>query len=473
MRTARAEDYWRKSAKKEYSFFLQAIDLRGFIGINEIQFGKGIRCITGLNGVGKSTIVAAVKAIIGLPCEIKDIVKIEGQVFQGKFVYNGKEYICENSDGKTLFEQIDIDDQVVYIDADKAIKILDYYLKQENLEELIEQNEARELKEEEIKDINYIVGRDYKQISLCEITDIEGFGTIPYFIVSEADNQYDSRKMGLGEHFLFYSFWALFNSNSDSYVIIEEPETFIGIRSQQGIMDLIAKLATKRGCSFLITTHSPYILDSICDENISIVARASGLVSICCPRNGISVGSFLGYKELIEGTLLVEDELAELFLECLLESETPGLRKNYNVEIAGSDSEISNYLKLICTNKIKYRFIGIYDGDRKGKIAEGAGLKWPHTFLPVTQDVEMAIIDFLNIPDNIKMFAESLNKDVDSLTVTLNMVSGEDKHDKVLNVIRSLAVDKKYFVRKFYDLWKPQNAEGVNLFISQLYDCMG
>lgn len=473
MRTARTGDYWRSSTKKDYLNYLDNINLNGYIGINNIRLGKGIRCITGLNGVGKSTVVAAVKAIIGLPREIKDLVKIEDHPFEGKFIYNGKEYICENCDGKRLFDQVDIadiDEQVVYIDADKAIKILDYYLSQENLEELIEQNEVRELKEDEIEDLNYIVGRDYEQISLYEITDIEDFGTIPYFIVSEADNQYDSRRMGLGEHFLFYAFWQFLNTKNNSYIIIEEPETFVGIRSQEGIMNLVAKIATKKGCSFLITTHSPYILGNICSENINIVARASSVVSVCSPGNGISAGNLLGYKDMIEGTFFVEDKLAQLFLECLLETETPDLRNKYNVEIAGSVSEITRCLQFLHTDKIEYRFIGIYDGDQKTKLAADVKFSWPHTFLPVTQDIEVSILNYLKEPEHITLLANNLNKSSDNLTVALNMVSGKDKHDKILDVISYLAVDVKLFISKFYDLWRQDNIDIINQFVGQLHD---
>ena len=400
------------------------------------------------------------------------MIKIEEHLFEGKFIYNKKEYICKNSINKRLIDQIDyvdIDENIAYIDADKAIKILDYYLRQENFEELIEQNEVREFNEKEIQDINYIVGRDYEQISLYEITDIEGFGTIPYFVVSEADNQYDSRRMGLGEYFLFYTFWRLLNTKNDSYVIIEEPETFVGIRSQQGIMNLVARLAAKNGCSFLIITHSPYILDKVNNENVSIIARASGIVSVCSPENGINIGSYLGYKDLIEGTFFVEDKLAALFLECLLETETPNLRKKYNVEIAGSNSEITCCLKFKCTDKIKYHIIGIYDGDQKGKIEEDKEIQWPYTFLPVNQDIEAAIIDFLKASGNIEMFAKNLEKKLEILTMALSMVSGKDKHDKILDIISYIAVDKKFFIKKFYNLWRVQNIERINQFVDSLH----
>lgn len=470
MRSARANDYWRQSYNRNYTNYLKSIDLYGFNGIHNIELGKGISCITGLNGVGKSTIIAAVKAIIGLPIERRDRIRIGEKKFQGEFWLDDEKYLCKNEDGKNLFNQVDKTERFKYIDADQSIKILDYYLNQANIDELIEQNEAIDLNEEEKEEINYIIGREYEKITLYEINDIENFDTIPFFIITEAGIQYDSRKMGLGEHYLLYIFWVLMNTEENSFIIIEEPETFVGIKSQQGIMNIVAKYAVKEGCSFLITTHSPYILDRISDDNIKIIIRNSGMITVCNPSSERSVCAYLGFNDVIQGTLLVEDKMAEMFLECLLESDAPDLRKKYNVEIANSESGIKKNLEFLRTEKIKYRLIGVYDGDQKDKNTNDDKTKWPQTFLPVGQDVETEILKFLKKHENISSFAEKLNKDVATLTTALSMVSGRDKHDRVLDIIHYLSLDEKYFIRSFYDLWKMENSDSIDLFIKQIHD---
>ena len=65
----------------------------------------------------------------------------------------------------------------------------------------------RELGENDIEEINYLVGKKYSSCTVKELTDLEEDRTIPYFNVNVDGTEYDSKSMGCGEHFLFYLFW--------------------------------------------------------------------------------------------------------------------------------------------------------------------------------------------------------------------------------------------------------------------------
>ena len=66
MRKAKETDYWDKVYKRKYSRNLLSVELNGLNNLQEISFSKGITAICGLNGAGKSTIIAAVKDLLGL-----------------------------------------------------------------------------------------------------------------------------------------------------------------------------------------------------------------------------------------------------------------------------------------------------------------------------------------------------------------------------------------------------------------------
>lgn len=179
MRTARINDHWRRIKQRNYLTYLKSINLNGCIGINEVNVGGGVRCICGLNGVGKSTIIAGVKAILGLPLEEQDRIKIDEGVFDGIFIYNNKEIKCSSMKGNRLVDLVDDIECIKYIDASQSINVLEFFLHQENIDELIEQSESTELEAMRVEEINYLVGRDYEKIQIYEFEEISKFDTIP------------------------------------------------------------------------------------------------------------------------------------------------------------------------------------------------------------------------------------------------------------------------------------------------------
>lgn len=67
MRSAKAQDYWRHVYDRPSNNLFLDIDLNGLNGIGKIVFPRDLLTVCGLNGAGKSTIVSALKDIIGLP----------------------------------------------------------------------------------------------------------------------------------------------------------------------------------------------------------------------------------------------------------------------------------------------------------------------------------------------------------------------------------------------------------------------
>ena len=251
-------------------------------------------------------------------------------------------------------------------------------------------------------------------------------------------------------------------------VLIEEPESFVGIKSQSGIMNIIAKKSSEDGCSFILTTHSPYILNRIKNDNVNIVYRLSNIASIMVPQNNISPIEILGEKQSVCGTIFVEDNVSKVFLMYILEYDANHIFKRFLIEDVGSSSQIDKCLQFIKTSNIKYLFIGIYDEDKKSELDEKNKYNWPFCFLPVTKDVETEFFSFMINDDNIFDLSEKLGRAKDELVLAISLVSGEDRHDKILDLCKHLGVDIKTLLKAFYEIWRQKNAGKINDFLEEL-----
>lgn len=467
MRTARAKDYWRRTIKRQYTNYIKDINLNNYNGIENIEFAKGIYAICGLNGAGKSTIISAIKDILGMNKSRNDRLKIEDAKITGHVVIKGEEKECTNSDKQAFSVGLD-EDNILFIDYESSQTVMGFFSNEDNLKELLEQNEEIEIQNEDLEEMSYLVGKSYSTAKIIEVEDLADGKPLPYFEVESYGIKYDSRRMGLGEHFLIYMFWKMYNIKRDSIMILEEPETSIGIESQRHLMDYIAKIVSEKGVTVIITTHSPFILENITAERISILGRISNTVSIAKPTLQLNVNDILGGRDRVKGTFWVEDNAAEMFLMILLEQFAPSLLRKYTIIPAGSESDITKCLKFINSSRIRYDFIGIYDGDMKGKVLDNQ-LNWKYTFLPMNDNVEITLKrTLLEDAQNINTFCKAIKKKPEELNVILSRIDGQNHHDWFLDLCKYISGDKLLVLRELSKLWIPKNRQEIELFIQEL-----
>ena len=70
--------------KRRYTNNIKEIEFNGLNNLPDISFPAGVLAFCGLNGAGKSTIVSAIKDIIGVHLTEQDIQKIGTRVISGK-----------------------------------------------------------------------------------------------------------------------------------------------------------------------------------------------------------------------------------------------------------------------------------------------------------------------------------------------------------------------------------------------------
>lgn len=471
MRSARAVDYWNDLYKKPREKVFVDIDLNGLNGIQKIQFPSGILAICGLNGAGKSTIVSALKDVVGLKLTSRDKHKLLKHQVEATVNVNGQNITCYNSDSSRLSDKgFDIS-KIKYMDFELSTEIQNYLVNQTNIDELIEQCEDLPFDEKAIDTIKYLVGKEYKQCAVYKFEDIEDFDSeIPFFTVTVDDITYTSTEMGTGEHFLLYLFWCINNSQRGDILIIEEPETFISISSQIHFVDFLAERISKNGISVILTTHSPYILNNFKNESVRIVSRFGKNVSVQTPNENLSPNYVLGIPNVSRGTFFVEDKVALDFLEVLLGDKIPNLLKTFSIDIVNGKSNITERLKFPRSNAIKYKFIGVYDGDVR-KDFDSKGLNWEFCFLPWDKEIESVFRDYLSDSDNLRRWSDFLRKDINDIIAILATNSGLDGHDWFLEIMKVLAVDGRTLVSSFYNLFMRDDPQ-VDTFIQEIQLCI-
>lgn len=426
MRLAKAMDYWRKIYSKKYGKTIELLNLNKMNGIPDLEFKSGIYAICGLNGAGKSSVMISLKDILGLKTREQDIVKLQGKRVEAIISSNKKQTVYSNKDMIKFIEFDENKDRAWFIDHDDSINVIKF-LSQDHLDELLEQYNPLSLSEEDIEELNYIVGKNYQKVTLINIED-EDSGAIPYFIVQTYGIEYDTLKMGVGEHWLFYIWWMIYRTPKNSIALVEEPETFVGIRSQEKLMNLLAKKAFKNGITFILTTHSPYIIKNIRIENITVISRCGNYVDVCTPSDNIDILSDLGLETKKKGTIFVEDNVARLFLTTIISRYDPNILKKYNIEFVGGETHITERLNFPYSQFIDYEFIGLYDGDMNGKIDKcNKENVWKYDFLPTIEAVEIESKN--TIIQKIDKLTDALNKKKSDLIRTLTKIEGENHHD--------------------------------------------
>lgn len=479
MRDAKANDYWRHvyeySERKEYKNYISKLtfnNCNGFTG--EVTLTPGITILCGLNGVEKSSLIASIKAALGSnDSSIVSKNKFTDKI-TAKVVLEGKEVDEISSDKSKL--------SICYIDSDQSIECLKYW-EQSNVEELLEAEEPFEFPQGKLKELSEIVGKEYLSCKSYEISDQENTFIPVFFDVTESEKKinYNSTGMGVGEHFIIYMYYILDRLGENSILIIEEPESYISVLSQRHFMNYIAKISSENKICVILTSHSPHIINMVRKENIRLLIKVNGEMTIYTPGEQNEAQNILGieYKKIeniIEckntiATIFVEDYAARIFLECLLDIELPYIRNNIDIISVNGESDITKRLSFPHSGYMSHRLIGIYDADIKNTDSENTinkKVNWPVLYLPITKCVEIDIFNFLQDNNNISLLCDALSINENLFKAMLGKTIYDDHHDKFPNLCNYINKTKEEFIRAYYHSSREQSKEMIGNFKSQL-----
>jgi predicted ATPase len=461
LRTARFDDHWRHVFSRQFPTRFTSIDLKNLFCLAdaEIVFKGGITAVVGSNGVGKSTLTAAVAELLAsepTPMDRMYKPRLRGSRIAGVAFTSGTQVQLavhdDDADGRVR-AGTEFDGEFRWLEPSVlAERCIDARLSDANFADLLEPLTPLDVDEDGLKLASYLVGKHYSQIQVFEIADHPKLDRFPYFRVSANGVSYSSEAMGRGELALLLTYWALQDLPKNSILILEEPETHVSPRSQNALMNIVAKYCDEMGIWVIVTTHSPTILGRIGRDNIVLLARDQGSAAVVKDATKLDIATLLGGGVAFKCVLLVEDEAAKLFALTIMRLLDPDLVRQCEVASAGSNSEISAVLKSMPRTGEWLTLVGLYDGDQRDEI-KGNDFKWPHCFLPGNVSPEDLLIGMAESQANAALLAAELQKSVDVITMALGHASGVDPHDYFREFSSAANIDVGTARRGFSAVW--------------------
>jgi predicted ATPase len=390
LREAKFRDHWRRVFLRNFPTRFTSLTVTNLycLADSTMTFSGGINAIVGGNGVGKSTLVAAIAQLLASdPNSTEEgySARLSGSTIQGTAFNDGTElHLTVNGSG---FEQrVLVGDQFNgefrWLDPSTlASRCLHQIHTDQNFDDLLEPLAPLQLGAEDLKVATYLVGKSYSRILIYEISDYGGFDRFPYFRAASAGITYGSEGMGRGELSLLLAYWTLHDMPKNSILILEEPETHVSPKSQDSLMNIVAKFSDEMGMWVIVTTHSPTVIRRIPREHINLLARGTEPTSLISRATKLDIALLLGGGVAYRGVILVEDEFAKDFVLALFEKLDAEMVRQPEVIAAGSVTNITQLLRTMPRTRSWLTIIGLYDGDQRDEI-DNQGLKWPFGFLP-------------------------------------------------------------------------------------------
>ncbi|EAT5433765.1 AAA family ATPase [Salmonella enterica] len=471
-------DCWRHVDNfKKYNFKIKSLTIKNidvFQDIN-IDFSSAINSICGRNGVGKSTIMKIMYNLLTgkdifndkdpsnyfgrlrkLPLEDDSAEDFEEDETQSNLEEKAPpdESIrkidisqCE----LTVHERTKSEDIIItfpnekkapfnveYIDASSQVVAINNLLcTDSNPLDLIEGLSPNELIIGEIETISKITGKKYSKIELYEINWNDNI--IPYISVQYGNISYSNRTMGLGEHKLLYIIWKTISSPKNSFLFIEEPESFICPRSQLELLDFIATIAAKNNLTIIFSTHSEHIIKKQQASSWHIVKNIRNKFSLVKEKRKEIVMSLLGVSPEKDMIFILEDYFASKVFKNIIAVCAPDLYNTMHIDYLNGESDITEILRRYPAKNSKVRLVAIYDADQKGQINEST-FDRPILYLPAEGNVppENEIISF--IKDNVNLLHPNLNISEEQLTDIIDNIH-EEIHDWLHVFSQSLSIE--------------------------------
>jgi energy-coupling factor transporter ATP-binding protein EcfA2 len=461
-RDATINDHWRHVFARTYPTRITQVEVRDLPCLSNatIELKGGIAAIVGSNGAGKSTLLAAITELLTDDPNLLESMhrlRLQGSTTNGVAFVAGIETLLKSEDGDNGSRRRAGDSftgMCRWLDPSiLAGRCIDVIIADTNFDDLLDQVAPLELREPERKIASYLVGKNYTTVSIYEISDYSGFDRFPYFRVTAGGVTYGSERMGRGELSLLSAYWTLKDMPKGSVLMLEEPETHVSPRSQDALMNIVAKCSDEMGVWVIVATHSPTVIRRIRRDNIVFLARNEGPTTVAKNASKVDISLLLGGGVAYRCALLVEDEAAKAFLVALLQILEPDMYRQCEVIAAGSKSQITSVMIAMPRTHDWLTLVGVYDGDLRTEIT-GVSFQWSYCFLPgdVAPD-ELLVTMMTGDPHLVGELAKALGKPLDIVEVALDSASGIDTHDYFRGFSESVSLDVETVYRAFCSVW--------------------
>lgn len=473
MRSARRKDLHRHLVEKihRWSSSLDTFSTQQIPGLGsiDISFTSPFTVICGPNGIGKSTLLHALRLTLDGDAEP------QGASFAKK-LNSGGSFLSMQIDGARQEIEAQFNNGVairsvgslcktVFISTgEKIFSLQDSLCEFNSRDDLVNGAGTKILSEKELQEVNYIVKRDYRQVCVSEVELNE---ISPYFEVTYGDDSYDSRTMGTGELAALYIWWKIKSAEKNSFILLEEPETFLSPATQESISNFLVSESYANGHCITMTTHSAAIISSLPPTSLKFMFRAGGTLRVAAPPTPILLEK-LGIKSVLSMILMVEDIAAGTFLKHLLEEVDPVLSASVRIEVRNGHGGVTRALREVCDFQGPVKFIGMYDGDMRAN--EDILQIKNALFLPGNEPIESAFRKL--VIAHPEQLAVMRGVATEKILEILSSAEGADIHDWYYELCTGLGLTHEQLLSNLFVLWKriPSNGDVIKEWLGQFVE---
>lgn len=358
----------------DFPHHLEWIEIQGIRGWTgeRIEFRFPIVCISGENGVGKSTILQSIAASFQ-PLDdsrtnfyasafFPDTAweKITGVTIRGE-VKRGADripYSIRRPTERWLGNPERIKRDVVLVDL-RRVQPLYAKVGYQKIAGATREVSNREYSPELLERLKSVVGKSYAKAKMGT-TNVSAGREVP--VVEVNGISYSGFHQGAGETTIV----ELLSTDIPKYsiVVIDEVETSLHPRAQRRLIRDLANYSRERHVQFIVTTHSPFVMDELPAEariHILLTEGKRTVVSGASPEFALSKMDDERHPEV---DVYVEDERAKILVEEIIQAKSREHLLRIDVLPYGSASVGKSLGIMQSQGRFKKPTVVILDGDQ-------------------------------------------------------------------------------------------------------------
>lgn len=365
-------------------------NLRGISSLN-IEFTYPITAFAGVNGAGKSTILAlaccayhANKTAFKLPrrkypyytfsdffIQHREEQAPDGIEIYYTFALDSFKKSGQNPDGKGLGYQIRRKNKGgKWNDYASRIRKTVVFL---GIERIVPHNERSQSRsysksfadvkskgwEEKVRDaVGYILGKKYDDFRYLEHSRY----SLP--LVKVGGLTYSGFNMGAGENALFEIFSTIYSCGEKALLVMDEIELGLHAKAQKLFMRKLKEVCKETGTQVICTTHSREIFECLPDDARFFVETVGGKTKLTAGISPEFAFAKMGARGGMELDIFVEDEVAQSMLQAALAAH---VRTRVTIKVIGSATAIARQLAALYVRNDDHPTLAIFDGDQRAK----------------------------------------------------------------------------------------------------------
>ncbi|MHC6158380.1 ATP-dependent nuclease [Bradyrhizobium elkanii] len=454
MRLARAQDYYRRIREKpeHWPIRLDRISFKGVpsLGEGEIPLTSVLTVLCGPNGVGKTSLLRAMWAALDPKAAARKTItarKLSAGTASVDLRSGDTVHTCEVTfvDGE-IKGGGEHGVEIMHVDSStEVLQQQEIFCGYDSAEDVINSEGGRALNDKELGTLNFLTKRDYRTVQVYELELADA--VLPFFEVTFGADHYDSRTMGAGELAAFYLWWSLDRAAEGSIVLIEEPECYLSPGSQAAFRDYAASMAFLRKLCIVITSHSAQIIAPMGKESTRFFRRDAQGIKLVADRPPPILLETLGIRPPVDTIVFVEDAAASTFCRLWLERFDPNLSRRIEIFVRNGEGEIVNAIRQLQPPSKFVRFVGLFDGDARGKVPDD--VKPMSVHLPGDKPIEVLFREMV-VRDAAQIATSTDWADLETILFGLQ---GSEPDDWYHKLAEQLGLSKQQLFQTLFAIW--------------------